>query len=345
MEIRELEPRHKQTWEQFVSQHPLATIFHSTEWSSILSETYNVKPIPHIFLQHGEVVGLCPFFLTERGGIRILASPLRGWATPYGGPLLDAGLKPRDLAELLEQLRRKLGIHYCEMTFPISSDLTNLTQWGYSFEDRSTLVLKLSSNPDLVWKRMEGRCRNHIRKALKTGVEVGNCEDPSFLETYWNMAIATYQKSRRPPAIPLRLLQLVFERLRPRGQAEFFVAKRQNKPLAAAIILRHRDTFYYWDGVGFPESYCYCPNNLVQWIAIQKACQEGGRLYDLLGANNPSIARFKRSFGSTPHHYNYLYKSWGWRAALGREIYRRLVPALRAFRWRKGTKVRKRAES
>ena len=57
----------------------------------------------------------------------------------------------------------------------------------------------------------------------------------------------------------------------------------------------------------------------------------GYRTYDMLGANVPSIASFKKTFGCQLQSFCYAYKSLSWRANLGRAMYRKVMPSLRAW--------------
>jgi hypothetical protein len=57
-------------------------------------------------------------------------------------------------------------------------------------------------------------------------------------------------------------------------------------------------------------------------------------MYDMLGANIPSIARFEQTFGCQLRPFCYVHKSLSWRAALGRAVYRKVMPSLRAWQHR-----------
>ena len=330
--LRPLTREERPLWEELAREAPSATVFHLPLWSDVLAEVFDAQSVPFAVERDGEIVGVWPVLLTRMAGLRIAASFLRGWASPYGGPILVHSGADVNFHLLVEQLRRHLQCHYVEMTLSGTSDARSVGLQQYETELRRTIVLGLEKDPDVVWKRITGKCRNMIRKAQRSEVEVEEVRDPEFVEAYWDMAMQTWRKAGRKPGIPLRFYRAALRALQPRGVAKVLAARRRGELLSAAIVLCNGDRYYYWDGVSYPSANRYASNNLVQWRAIQMACEAGGVLYDFLGANDPGIARFKRSFGGEDREYLYVYRPYGLRARLGRFAYKNLYRPLRR-RW------------
>jgi CelD/BcsL family acetyltransferase involved in cellulose biosynthesis len=326
--LRSLSEGDLELWDRVALESPSATVFHHPAWSDLLSRVFGGESTPFVVERDGERVGVWPVFLTRMGGMRVASSFLRGWATPYGGPVLLAGSQG-SLPDLVRELRRELRPHYFETTLLDSSDAQDAGLLDYSVEQRRTLVLKLGANPQILWKGLTAKCRNMVRKAQRSGVEVEEVPHGDFLDTYWEMAVETWHKTGGRPGIPLRFYRLTLETLHPLGLARILVARREGKPLAAAILLRNGGRQYYWDGVSYAAARQFAPNNLIQWTAIEQACLDGGNLYDFLGANDPGIARFKKSFGGESKEYIYLYSAYGVRARVGRFLYKNLYRPLR----------------
>jgi hypothetical protein len=56
--------------------------------------------------------------------------------------------------------------------------------------------------------------------------------------------------------------------------------------------------------------------------------------YDMMGANIPSIAQFKASFGGELQTYTYASKDTTWSAYFGRKFYLYLAPQIQGIRLR-----------
>jgi hypothetical protein len=93
------------------------------------------------------------------------------------------------------------------------------------------------------------------------------------------------------------------EKLLHRGIATAYAAVQKNsgKTEAGIVTLSEGDTAYYWLAGSRPG-----PS---MTVLLGKLCErlyeEGFSTLDLVGANTPSIAEFKRRFGSTlvPYHH------------------------------------------
>jgi len=219
---------------------------------------------------------------------------------------------------------------YLELTLPPGKDVGDV---GFRKEMRTTYILDLEPDEGVMWKKLKKECRNRVRKAEKEGVQVHEVPSPEFFRTYWEMAKDVYAKSRRPPAIPLEFFVRLWDRLRPKGRIRVLVAEHKGEPIASLISLIHRDTVYDWDGVSYLKAYKLAANNLLEWEIIRWASREGFRRYDMLGADIPGVARFKASFGPRLEAYPYLFLPLTLPGRLGRTLYKRGAPLVRAVQY------------
>ena len=73
-----------------ISNHPLATLFHTREWLEILKEGFPWTKVKLYALidKHGKPLGLVPVEFARKLTFLLAGSPLPGLFTPYQGPLL-----------------------------------------------------------------------------------------------------------------------------------------------------------------------------------------------------------------------------------------------------------------
>lgn len=84
-------------WWRRLEQFPDRLTFHTEAWNRFISDTQNATPVFAEVCDGSSVVGCFHSLIIRCFGLRILASPLPGWATDYMGFNLQPGV-PRWLA-------------------------------------------------------------------------------------------------------------------------------------------------------------------------------------------------------------------------------------------------------
>ena len=318
IELKILEKNELKEWNKIVRESPYGTIFHTLNWMEILERTYNVKKLPIGIYQDDKQIGVFPAFLQRKGIFKLFASPLREAATPYGGPIIKENfLKGVFLA--FDKFTKNMG--YVDVTFSPKMNLDYEILRNYSYEERFTYILNLDPGIDDIWKNLNKKCRNMIRKAEKSNVEIIEGDKKECLEEYYKMVEDTYKKSNTKPPISMKYYQMVFDVLYPKKQLKVLFAEYEGELRAGAIFPYFDNRIYYWDGASYQEYNKVAPNNLIQWHLIEWAVENEFKVYDMIGANIPSIAKFKASFGGDMVKYFYVYKFNSVLAKYGRSAY------------------------
>lgn len=333
LELRELDEISSSEWNEIVGRFEEATIFHTMEWLRILADLFGATLRPFGILEEDKIVGIFPAFSIHKVFFNILASPLTGWATPRIGPLCQED-RIGDFLLALEAILDDEKVNYSEITFIGNLKEGTLQQNGFSTEERRTYILDLEPDLDVMWAKLEGKCRNMVRKAEKNKLQVVAVESEGYFDEYYRMAEDVYEKSNRPPAIPREFFRRVWESFHGKGQMRVLSAEHQGKSVAGAVFLTYRDSVYYWDGVSYRQYNTLAPNNLIQWELIKWAAQSGYKTYDMLGADMPGVARFKASFGPKLASYTYAYRNLSFLSALGRTSFKKFMPLVRRLKRR-----------
>ncbi|MBP2144642.1 lipid II:glycine glycyltransferase (peptidoglycan interpeptide bridge formation enzyme) [Methanofollis sp. W23] len=305
-------------WNRVVRASPYGTVFHTFEWMDVLEQQYKVQKIPLGIFENGDLIGVFPAFLQRKGIFNILVSPLHEAATPYAGPVVGNNK--------LSDVIRAFDIYsecadYYDITFSPGYVYDDNVLENLDFQERYTYILNLDQSIDIIWKNLNKKCRNAIRKAKKSDVTIVEGNSQRDLEDFWEMIEVTFQKWDTESPISVDYTRAVYDAFSQNEQFKMIFAERDGERIGGAIFLCFADKIYYWQGASYPDYYRYAPNNLIQWHIIQWAVQNGFRIYDMLGANIPSIAKFKSSFGGDLVSYSYLYKSHSSLADAGRGAY------------------------
>lgn len=309
------------------------TIFHSNEWLKVLERTYKCEVRRLGFLDGEDLVGGIPVCLRRKFIYRLAGSPASGMVTPYQGPICR---DPSDYAGIFEAFWRyvaSVGWDFVEVT---PSPDSPLVHWRPSdsrirCETRQTICLDLTPGEAKLFREMEASCRRLVRQSEKRGAECRLIEqiEKGWIDEYYQLIVELYQRQHRPPAIPKVFYENLWDLLGRTGKAAMFAVTFERQLIAGNINLVDSGTLYGIDLASKQVCNNLRPNNLAEWTVIRWAIQEGLRTYDMVGANIPSIARFKKSFGGRFVPYVTFHRSKNRLAHFGECGYRMLAPLAR----------------
>lgn len=321
----------EQVWDDLVATFEGGTIFHTWAWLRVIEKLHGAEKLPFGIFDGADMIGVFPLFRLRRGPLTILASPLG--AVGYGGPLVSQA-HYKVVIEQLDSLLKRCGADYFEFRSLERLAAAILSDQRYTVRELQTFVLSLDQGPQRLWSNLKSECRTAIRKARKNNVEIVEATDKRFPDIYYEMAKDTYSKANRRPPLSQEDYNTVWDLLRPFDRVKVLLARHESQVIAGGIFLHFADKVYYWDGVALQRGYSLRPNNLLHWTLIEWGASNGLTHYDMLGANIPSIARFKKSFGGELRTYTYAYKDVTLPAYIGRRLYLWLVPQIRRIQFR-----------
>lgn len=181
---------------------------------------------------------------------------------------------------------------------------------GDAYAHRSTYRLDLSGGEAAVRARLEGRTRRALDRGVRDGVEVRSGIDGELVDRFLTLADGTAERRGFPsPGAPF--VKDLVQRLGASDRLRVFLARREGKDLAGAVVLRFgvRCTYMWGGSTGEPKLRRSNPAEALQWAAIRWAIDSGCKEYDLQGVpldgeGQPAggLALFKRGFGGRLVH-------------------------------------------
>jgi hypothetical protein len=291
-----IDPLQDRRWDELVARHPRASVFHSPNWLKALSCTYGYTPVayttsaPGQELENGMVFCRVESWLTGR---RLVSLPF----SDHCEPLVET---PEDLEIMAAALEAELfreQWRYIEMRplRPVQL-VTSLPQASipYTFH-----VLDLSPDIDTLFRNChKNSTQRKILRAEREGLRYREGCDEELLDHFYALLANTRKRHSRPPQPRqwfVNLIECMGDTLKLR------VAFQNDKPVAAVITIRHKDTMVYKYGGSDPQSNKLGGMHLLLWAAIREAKSTGLRYFDFgrSEAGQDGLITFKKRWGTT----------------------------------------------
>ena len=223
------------------------------------------------------------------------------WETPYGygGPLCDDFISEESQKKFFEEIMlysNQNGIISQFIRFhPLLGNHDLLSHVIDTRYLRETIYID-TSDKDLIFKNMDSKNRNMVRKAQKNGVVIcESCIDD--ISAFDKMYKDTMEKHN---ADEYYLFQDDYFRYLSQlnDNVALFYAVLDNKYIAGSIIFyNERYAHYHLSGSNY-EYRKYSPSNLLLYEVAKWACEKGIEMFHLGGgmSSNDSLFGFKKQF-------------------------------------------------
>ena len=322
MSIHIVNPLTDPRWDDLVSWHPKASVFHRRGWLEALERTYGYKALvltttpPGQPLKDGIVLCRVSSWLT---GARLVSLPF----ADHCEPLLDGPEALVEFADWLQAEWRRRRWKYVELrprsqSCDLKWDLPN--SQSYSFH-----VLDLTPATNAIFQSFhKTSVQQKIRRAEKMGLayEVGRTEN--LREEFYGLLVKTRKRHQLFPQ-PRSWFKNLFDCL---GEsAEIRVARKDNLPVAAVLTLRHETSVVYKYGCSDESFHNLGGIPFLLWRLIEESRATNAAELDFgrSDLDNEGLVAFKDRFGTKKTLLTYLRyprakneaagESWGVRTA------------------------------
>ncbi|MFA7308993.1 MAG: peptidoglycan bridge formation glycyltransferase FemA/FemB family protein [Patescibacteria group bacterium] len=181
---------------------------------------------------------------------------------------------------------------------------------------KTTLVLSLSQSEEVLFESLKPKTRYNIRLAQKKGVVIEKTQNPENIKIFFDLTLQTAERDKIR-SHPKSYYKTMMETLGRDGTVTLYLARYQNKYIAATLVSFYKSTATYLHGASSNEHRNVMAPYLLQWQAIVDAKNKKCIWYDFFGIadtdddNHPwaGITRFKKGFGgeviTSPGTYDY----------------------------------------
>lgn len=285
-------------WDQFVNNNPSGTIFHTSLWIKLLIEAYpNIKPLILIQTYNGQIVSGFVCSIRKHLCFKSATTPL---LTPYGGFLLTSQSDHKQLFYYLNTFFTFIKVVSSPNTQKNNIKVNNY----FEMEDRQTYYINLSRNNADIWKSFESNVRQNIRKAEKQSTyTINNDAAVKDVQKLLQFAINTdFHKCSK-------LSSLIVSSDLLRNNRKIYAAyDSENQLISVIVSLFDNKNIYYSLAATSPEHKNSGIHSLLIWNLLKESTNRF-HYFDFVGANIPSIRKFKSRFSPTIVEYHIINKN------------------------------------
>ena len=175
------------------------------------------------------------------------------------------------------------------------SDSSNLIK-------RSEVVyVDLEQDEALIWKNLTKGHKSSISKARRSGVEIRSYDTTDQINAFYQLYTATMERNRAKDAyfFSREFINDTVQLLE--GKVKLYCALYDDKIIAASLFLFFGNLAHYYLSGSDVSYLSVCPNNLMLWEVIQRAKEQGYKIFNLGGGYSPndSLFHFKSFFSTT----------------------------------------------
>jgi hypothetical protein len=327
--IHTLNPLCDRRWDDLVSQHPKASIFHQRGWLESLARTYSYEPVvfttspPGEPLRNGVLYCHVKSWLT---GHRLVSLPF----SDHNEPICDS---VEEMNALISHSQAALALQnwqYLELR-PTSEDFCQ-TGEPLGFRPVSRYFLHLMDLRPEVQELFRSLNKDSLQRRVKRADRAGLVEkcgtSQQLLRDFYALFVITRGRHRLPPP-PYAWFQNLISC---QGEAlEIRVAYKDEIPVAAILTLRFRTTSYFKYGCSDARFNNLGATPWLLWRAIVAAKSRGALAFDLgrTEEENAGLLAFKNHW--VPHHQRLTYWRYpgipsldvasGWKLKMAKRVF------------------------
>ncbi len=288
-------------WDKYVGQSPKASFPHQWAYGQVVVQTFGHRPYYLTAFRGEDLEGILPLFAIKSWlfGSSLVSLPF----VDYGGICAqDEGIEQALLQEAIWIVERE-HIQILELRHRYLTTLDLPARLN-----KVNLVLPLDPDPDRMWKGLEAKARNQVRKAQKCGLtfETGGLEKLADFYRVWSHNI----RDLGTPAYPRNFFQSFLQAFP--DSSEVLLVRHSQKPVGTGIAVYFKETMEVPWASSLRRYFPYCPNNLLYWEAIKRGCERGYREFHF-GRSTKGSGNyyFKRQWGAKEQQLYYQYHVLG----------------------------------
>lgn len=294
----------KKAIENFISNHPHGNIFQSAEMNHVYKRTKKYNSLFLIVQDKSQrILGLLVAVIQkEHSG---LMGRLSARSIIHGGPLIRDN-DPEILRLLLKEYDKtvKRGVIY--------SQFRNHWEWGnlksifkecgFVYQDHLNIYIDLTKSVDQLWKEVNSKRRNEIRRAKREGTKFSIKKNESDLKKCYEILLEVYERAKLPlPGYDFFRNLYTLNTNNSNNKLEIFCAEYKGEIIGCMLALVYENVIYDFFAGSRKEFYKKYPNDLIPWEVFKWAKENNYKIFDFGGAGKPNtpygVRDYKKKFG------------------------------------------------
>lgn len=287
-------------------------VFQTPEFYKVLESSQGFEPFL-IRTSFVESIGYVQGYITKESNL--VKNILTRRAIIFGSPSFESD-SDLILGEILKQLDDKLARKAIYVEF---RNLTDQSQYislyrenNYEYEDHLNILVDLTKSEEELWKDVNSKRRNEIRRATKEGTVFKVEDSIESLRECYAILKEVYSRAKLP-LFKQDFFENLFKYLNSEAKLHIFTAQYEGKIIGCMLALGYNGVLYNYYAGAKSEFYKKYPNDLIPWEVFLWGKQNGYHTFDFGGAGKPGIPYkvrdYKKQFGGTQVNYGRLNSS------------------------------------
>jgi len=303
MQVYTLDPMLDSRWDHFAASHPGASVFHQLGWLKALTSTYGYRPLvltttpPAEPLSDG--IPFCEInsWIT---GSRLVSLPF----ADHCDALLTERGNIFHFVDWLQAESRQRRWKYVELRppswqMPANSPLAvSKTFWLHA--------LSLEPPIERLFRALHKNClQRRIRRAEREQLSYERGSSEEMLNGFYRLLMITRRRHQLLPQPIAWFRNLIAS---PAPGVEIRLARKNNRPIAAILTLRHGGQVVYKYGCSDEHFHSLAGMPFLFWKLIEESKAEGAEQIDFgrTDLDNQGLIEFKDRFGTRRTRLTYL---------------------------------------
>lgn len=330
--VFEVDPLADGRWDELVSRHPRAGVFHTSRWLSALHRTYGYDPVVFTTSGPGEPLSNGLVFCKVRSwitGRRLVSLPF----SDHCDLLADSAAEQDELLAHVRDCVTRDGHAHAEIRPTTTEGPDRFTAVNLRPSETFCLHrLSLDVPLDILFHNLHRNCiQRKVQRAEREGLNYQSGQSDILLREFYDLLLRTRRRHRLPPQ-PLQWFRNLVESMG--ASLTIRLVSKGHIPVAAILTLSHKGTITYKYGCSDERFHNLGGTPFLLWETIQEAKNQGMREFDLgrSDSGHAGLIQFKDRLGAVKTSLSY-WRYPGTRAGDAvRPLWRARV-AKRIFSW------------
>jgi hypothetical protein len=309
MDIQIVNPIDYPRWDQSLLKVEGYSIFHSSFWAKVLSESYDYTPHYFTVFKNGEIESLIPMM-----GVDSILTGKRGVSLPFTDNCEPIVGKEADLPKILEYVKdfgESSGWKYVELRGG-GAALPGIPVYQSYFCHN----LDISREKQIIFSSFRKGTKSAANALHRDGIRLISSDSMDSVKEFCRLNSLTRKRHGLPPQ-PFAFFRSMHDHVISKGAGFISLAFYDEEVVAAAIFLCFGDKVIYKYAASDIRFQRLRANNLILWDAIEQCHDKGFK--DLnFGRSEPEnkgLRSFKAGWGTQESAISY------YRYDLGKKVY------------------------
>ncbi len=291
----------RSAWEDWVMNHPEATVFHMPGMFEAYLGTKNWEPLLLLALgDAGVMKGVLLAVIQGEPGF--LRRRFTSRSVIFGGAVADDIQTVQALLRRYKKQIKGRAIYTQVRNFTAQGEEVKKVyrEAGFVYEEHLNIRVDLSLPEAEFWKGIKQNRKAGINKAKKQGFTFRVTTDESVIVPFHRLLGSTYSKTGLPYP-DISFFRALSEKLN--GELRWFILEKDSKPgIILAAFVSKGTLWIFYPGIDQSHSFLQLrPVDLFYWEVMRWGMANGVTMLDWMGAGRPDkeygVRYFKQQYG------------------------------------------------